>query len=402
MCGCSSVVECLSSKEEVASSSLVIRSIVFNSNNQTMTKKREQKILDALVAKGTVQGFLTQEDFLTIFAEPEENLPLLDNILINFYEKQIEIIGMDDNEKPDEAKISLFEENSLEKKLKVLRTIHANISSDPIRAYLQEIGRIPLLTAQEEIILAKQMEVGEKKAAEYLTTANLRLVVSIAKKYAHRGLDLLDLIQEGNIGLMRAVEKFDYKKGYKFSTYATWWIRQAITRAIADQARTIRIPVHMIETINQFNKAVNELSQKLQRTPTNKEVAKYMSIEESKVEEIKDISQTPASLEMSIGDDGTNKLADIVADLDVVSPDKYAENKYLQKQVNEALSQLSPRERKVLELRFGLEDSMSRTLEEVGKEFNVTRERIRQIEAKALKKMRTVEIEKMLYDYIKD
>ena len=366
-----------------------------------MTKKREQKILDNLVNKGTTQGFLTQEDFLDIFAEPEENLILLDDVFKTFYDKQIEVLGMDD-EVEGEGKADIFEENSLEKKLKVLRTIHANISSDPIRAYLQEIGRIPLLTAAEEIILAKGMRAGDKKSAEYLTTANLRLVVSIAKKYAHRGLDLLDLIQEGNIGLMRAVEKFDYEKGFKFSTYATWWIRQAITRAIADQARTIRIPVHMIETINQFNKAVNELSQKLQRAPTNKEVAKYMSIEESRVEEIKDISQIPASLEMSIGEDGTNKLSDILADTNIVSPDKYAENKYLQKQVNEALSQLSPRERKVLELRFGLEDSMSRTLEEVGREFNVTRERIRQIEAKALKKMRTPDIEKMLYDYIKD
>jgi RNA polymerase primary sigma factor len=367
-------------------------------STKAQTKKQE-KILSTLLDKGSLQGFLTQEDIFNLFPEPETDIEFLEEIFFNLYEKKIEVIGMDEEEEAPTS--SHAEPLTLEKKIKILRTIHANINSDPIRAYLQEIGRIPLLTAEEEVYLAKEIEMGNQEAAQHLTTANLRLVVSLAKKYANRGLDLLDLIQEGNVGLMRAVEKFDYRKGYKFSTYATWWIRQAITRAIADQARTIRIPVHMIETINQYTKALNELAIKYQRAPTDEEVAKHMKLEIEKVLEIKNISQVPTSLQMQIGDDHASVLADIIADEGAQSPEKYAEYTYLKKQLKEALSELNDRERKVLELRFGLEDGIQRTLEEVGQEFNVTRERIRQIEAKALKKLREKDYERILIDYVK-
>jgi RNA polymerase primary sigma factor len=367
-----------------------------------VSQVKKDRILETLVEKGTTQGFLTQEDLLTQIPEPEDSLEFLEDVFLAFYQKQVEVIGLDDEEAVStENPKDVNEPLTLEKKIKILRTIHANITSDAIRAYLQEIGRIPLLTAQEEVYLAKQIEMGDKDSSQHLTTANLRLVVSLAKKYANRGLDLLDLIQEGNVGLMRAVEKFDYRKGYKFSTYATWWIRQAITRAIADQARTIRIPVHMIETINQYSKALNELSLRLQRPPTDEEVAEYMSIELEKILEIKNISQVPTSLQMSIGDDNNSILADIIADESAQSPEKYAEYTYLKKQLKEALNELNDRERKVLELRFGLEDGIARTLEEVGQEFNVTRERIRQIEAKALKKLREKDYERILIDYVK-
>jgi len=367
----------------------------------SLQSKKKEKILNLLLEKGTLQGFLTQEDILSLLPEPENDIEFLEELFFSFYDKKVEIIGMDEEDEAGKVSSSTAEPLTLEKKIKILRTIHANINSDPIRAYLQEIGRIPLLTAEEEVYLAKEIEMGNQEASQHLTTANLRLVVSLAKKYANRGLDLLDLIQEGNVGLMRAVEKFDYRKGYKFSTYATWWIRQAITRAIADQARTIRIPVHMIETINQYTKALNELSIKLQRPPTDEEVAKYMKLELEKVLEIKNISQVPTSLQMQIGDDAQSVLADIIADEGAQSPEKYAEYTYLKKQLKEALSGLNDRERKVLELRFGLEDGIARTLEEVGQEFNVTRERIRQIEAKALKKLREKDYERILIDYVK-
>jgi RNA polymerase primary sigma factor len=367
-----------------------------------VSQSKKERIATTLIEKGSAQGFLTEVDILSLLPEPEDSLEFLEEIFLELNQKHIEIIGLEDEDAVDKEKTKEVNEPlTLEKKIKILRTIHANINSDPIRAYLQEIGRIPLLTAEEEVYLAKQIEMGDKNSAQHLTTANLRLVVSLAKKYANRGLDLLDLIQEGNVGLMRAVEKFDYRKGYKFSTYATWWIRQAITRAIADQARTIRIPVHMIETINQYTKALNELSLKLQRTPTDEEVAGYMKLDLEKILEIKNISQVPTSLQMAIGDDNNSVLADIIPDEGAQSPEKYAEYTYLKKQLREALGELNDREKKVLELRFGLEDGIARTLEEVGQEFNVTRERIRQIEAKALKKLREKDYERILIDYVK-
>ena len=271
---------------------------------------------------------------------------------------------------------------------------------DPVRMYLKEIGKVPLLSAEEEIELAKRMESGDESAKKRLAEANLRLVVSIAKRYLNRGLSFLDLIQEGNLGLIKAVDKFDYTKGYKFSTYATWWIRQAITRSIADQARTIRIPVHMVETINKLIRISRQLLQEYGREPTSEEIAKEMGITVEKVREIKKISQDPVSLETPIGEEEDSHLGDFIPDDDVPAPVDAAAYSMLKEQLMEVLDTLSDREKKVLMLRFGLEDGRPRTLEEVGKEFNVTRERIRQIEAKALRKLRHPSRSKKLKDYL--
>ena len=355
----------------------------------------KKKSIKYLVKKGKEQGFLTQEDLLDIFPTIEEEIELLDEIFEELQENEIEVLEPEDDLTPEEK-----EELTLEKKIKILKTIQTNISTDAIRSYLYEIGRIPLLTGEEEVILAKRIEKGDEEARQLLTTANLRLVVSIAKKYSKSNLELLDLIQEGNIGLMRAVEKFDYTKGFKFSTYATWWIRQAITRAIADQARTIRIPVHMIETINKFNKTGNLLATKLGRPATDEEIAKEMDIEVEKIAQIRKIKQNPTSLATPIGEEKDSKLQDIIPDDWSLSPEDYATGEYLKNQLHEILDSLQDRERRVLSLRFGLDDGVSRTLEEVGKEFGVTRERIRQIEAKALKKLKEKSTQQKLDDYI--
>lgn len=359
------------------------------------------KILNQLVNKGKTQGFLTQDDILNVFPTIEDDIDFLDKVFNRLQEEAIEVLDIEQQETPSK------EENlTLEKKIRILKTIQSTLSTDAIRSYLHEIGKIPLLTGEEEIILAKMIEADKTKtrptgeAAGLLTTANLRLVVSIAKKYAKRGLELLDLIQEGNMGLMKAVEKFDYTKGFKFSTYATWWIRQAITRAIADQARTIRIPVHMIETINKYNKVQTILATKFGRKPTNEEIAKEMGIEVDKIAEIVKISQNPSSLSTPIGEERESELQDLIADEWSASPEQIATQEYLRNQMNEILNTLQERERKVLALRFGLEDGVTRTLEEVGREFGVTRERIRQIEAKALKKLKEKSEEKVLQDYI--
>lgn len=357
--------------------------------------KKAKKNLKELIKRGQTQGYLTHDEVLEVFPEIEDDLVLLEYIIIKLQESDIEIIEpLEETEKQEERM-------DFEKKIQVLKQIRSHISTDPIRAYLHEIGKIPLLTAEEEVILAQRIEKGDKEAKDLLTTANLRLVVSIAKKYAKRGLDLLDLIQEGNIGLMRAVEKFEFRKGFKFSTYATWWIRQAITRAIADQARTIRIPVHMIETINKLSKVSNKLAAKLGRSPEPEEIAKEMNMEVDKVHEIIKIAQRPSSLDTPIGEDQDSKLADIIPDEYSVSPTELASWSFLKGQVGKMLKHLSDRERKVLELRFGLKDGVSRTLEEVGHEFKVTRERIRQIEAKALKRLKSPEIEQAFRDYLK-
>ncbi len=360
-------------------------------------RKKAKKKLKELIKKGLIQGYLTQDEVLQAFPEIEEDLSLLEYIVMKLQDNDVEII-----EPVDEVEKRVKPEKmNFEQKIKILKRIRSHISTDPIRAYLHEIGKIPLLTAEEEIILAKKIEKDDKEAKDLLTTANLRLVVSIAKKYAKRGLDLLDLIQEGNIGLMRAVEKFEFRKGFKFSTYATWWIRQAITRAIADQARTIRIPVHMIETINKLSKVVNKLSAKLGRSPEPEEIAEEMGLDVDKVHEIIKIAQRPSSLDTPIGEDGDSKLGDIIQDEYGVSPSDVASWAFLKKQINKMLENLSDRERKVLELRFGLKDGVSRTLEEVGHEFKVTRERIRQIEAKALKGLKSPEIRQAFTDYLK-
>jgi len=291
--------------------------------------------------------------------------------------------------------------NTRKKEIDLESTLPKTVAvDDPVRMYLKEIGKVPLLTAEEEIDLAKRMEEGEERAKQKLCEANLRLVVSIAKRYVGRGMLFLDLIQEGNLGLIKAVDKFDWRKGYKFSTYATWWIRQAITRSIADQARTIRIPVHMVETINKLMRVSRQLLQEYGREPTPEEIAAEMDISEEKVREILKIAQEPVSLETPIGEEEDSHLGDFIPDEDVPAPAEAAAFSMLKEQLIEVLDTLTEREQKVLKLRFGLEDGRARTLEEVGKRFDVTRERIRQIEAKALRKLRHPSRSKKLKDYL--
>ncbi len=302
------------------------------------------------------------------------------------------------NDEEDEKKSGVIIKSSGE--IEVTDAAKNIPTDDPVRMYFKEIGKVPLLTAEEERELAIRIEQGDEEAKKKLCESNLRLVVSIARRYLNRGLSFLDLIQEGNLGLIKAVEKFDYTKGYKFSTYATWWIRQAITRSIADQARTIRIPVHMVETINKLIRISRQLLQEYGREPTSEEIAREMGISVEKVREIKKISQDPVSLETPIGEEEDSHLGDFIPDEDIPSPVDAAAYSMLQKQLREVLDTLSEREKKVLILRFGLDDGRPRTLEEVGKEFNVTRERIRQIEAKALRKLRHPSRSKKLRDYL--
>lgn len=291
-------------------------------------------------------------------------------------------------------------EDLIEVKAPAAADTHSVSIDDPVKMYLKEIGKIPLLTAEEEVMIAKRMEAGDALAKKELAEANLRLVVSIAKRYVGRGMQFLDLIQEGNMGLMRAVDKFDYTKGFKFSTYATWWIRQAITRAIADQARTIRIPVHMVETINKLVRIQRQLIQDLGREPTNEEIAEEMGIDVEKVRDVRKIAQEPVSLETPIGEEEDSHLGDFIEDDTAIAPDDAANFTMLREQLDTVLGTLNDRERKVLELRFGLTDGTPRTLEEVGKEFNVTRERIRQIEAKALRKLKHPTRSSKLKDFL--
>ncbi|MBI2598853.1 RNA polymerase sigma factor RpoD [Candidatus Curtissbacteria bacterium] len=351
--------------------------------------------LRKLTRRGREQGFVTQEEILAIFPEPENHINEVDDLYFKFLEEGIDVFDTTEVDVSDVGKPI----TELEKELEGLATLEEGYLSDPVRMYLREIGRIALLTYEDEVSLAKRVEKNDKRARERLISANLRLVVSIAKKYVNRGLTLLDLIEEGNIGLMRAVEKYDWTRGYKFSTYATWWIRQAITRAIADQARTIRIPVHMVETINKFNRISRRLMQELGREPAPEEVAKEMEIGVDKVREIVKVSQEPASLEAPVGEEEDSRLGDFIQDASA-SPTDQATQALLKDHIREVLSTLSPREAKVLEYRFGLEDGKQRTLEEVGREFGVTRERIRQIEAKAIRKLRHPTRAKKLRDYL--
>jgi len=306
-----------------------------------------------------------------------------------------------DDVEPDVEELKEDEWTENEEDVPADTTYLDDISDDSVRLYLREIGKIPLLKADEELALAKRVVAGDKKAKDEMAEANMRLVVSIAKRYSGRGLDFLDLIQEGNTGLLRAVEKFDPEKGFKFSTYATWWIRQAITRAIADQARTIRIPVHMVETINKLLRTQRRLTQELNREPTNEEIAKAMEMEVDKVEYVMKIKQDITSLDASVRDDDDDSvLGDFIEDEDAAGPDESASTQLLKEQVQDILGVLTEREQKILKLRFGLEDGKSHTLEEVGQEFSVTRERIRQIEAKALAKLRKHKDAKKLYEYL--
>ena len=338
--------------------------------DQPLDAEQMDKIFDFLEASGV--------DVLRITENSADDLMLDDDM---------DIDGLDDEEEVELDKIDL--------------SVPEGVSiEDPVRMYLKEIGKVPLLSAEEEIELAKKMEQGDENAKKRLAEANLRLVVSIAKRYVGRGMLFLDLIQEGNLGLIKAVEKFDYRKGYKFSTYATWWIRQAITRAIADQARTIRIPVHMVETINKLIRVSRQLLQELGREPTQEEIAEEMDMPVDRVREILKISQEPVSLETPIGEEEDSHLGDFIQDDNVPVPADAAAFTLLKEQLVEVLGTLTEREQKVLRLRFGLDDGRARTLEEVGKEFNVTRERIRQIEAKALRKLRHPSRSRKLKDYL--
>ena len=362
-----------------------------------MLKPKTPKSVKDLVKQGKDNGFITQEDIFALYPKPEDHLEEIDELYAQLIKAGVDVFGTlsDQDEKDAQKAVS-----DLEKELESLATIHEGGISDPVRMYLKEIGRTPLLKFADEISLAKSYEKGERWAKQKLIESNLRLVVSIAKKYIGRGLSLLDLIQEGNQGLIRAVEKYDWRKGYKFSTYATWWIRQAITRAIADQARTIRIPVHMVETINRYLKISRKLMQELGREATPEEVAKEMEVDVTKVREIMKVSQEPTSLATPVGDDEDSLLGDFIQDTTQPSPYDSASRELLKEHLDEVLHTLSDREKRVLILRFGLEDGRPRTLEEVGVEFGVTRERIRQIEAKALRKLRHPSRSKKLRDYL--
>ncbi|MBC7707844.1 RNA polymerase sigma factor RpoD [Polaromonas sp.] len=355
-----------------------------------------------LLAKAKEQGKIDQRDIVALIPETAENAEILDALFTELAEGNIEITTTE----PDAATFTdeWAEEEVEDEDIDATTAVYLDddVADDSVRLYLREIGKIPLLSSEEELALANRVVAGEKDAKDQMAEANMRLVVSIAKRYVGRGLDLLDLIQEGNTGLLRAVEKFDPDKGFKFSTYATWWIRQAITRAIADQARTIRIPVHMVETINKLLRTQRRLTQELNREPSNEEIAKAMEIEVDKVEHIMKIKQDISSLDASIRDDEEDSvLADFIEDEDTVSPEESATGQLLKEQVKDMLGALTEREQKILKLRFGLEDGKSHTLEEVGQEFSVTRERIRQIEAKALAKLRKHRDAKKLHDYIK-
>ncbi|HAA89135.1 MAG TPA: RNA polymerase sigma factor RpoD [Peptococcaceae bacterium] len=364
--------------------------------------KESQLKIDAvkeLIERGKEKGSLTYREIMDALQGIELSPDQIDDIYEHFGAMGIDVLDTDgDGAEPGKGK---EEKPTPEEDLELDLSIPEGIAiDDPVRMYLKEIGRIPLLTPEEEIELAKRIEQGDEEAKRKLCEANLRLVVSIAKRYVGRGMLFLDLIQEGNLGLLKAVEKFDYRKGYKFSTYATWWIRQAITRAIADQARTIRIPVHMVETINKLVRVSRQLLQKLGREPTPEEIAKEMGISVERVQEIMKIAQEPVSLETPIGEEEDSHLGDFIEDEDALAPAEAASSTLLREQLEEVLETLTPREREVLRLRFGLDDGRPRTLEEVGQKFNVTRERIRQIEAKALRKLRHPSRSKKLKDYL--
>ena len=351
----------------------------------------KKTVLFELIEKGKQKGMLTYKEIMDAFEETEMGSEHIEKIYETLENLGIDVVGDIEEELED---IQLTEEE-----LEI--TVPEGVSiDDPVRMYLKEIGKVPLLSAEEEIELAKEWKKEMLKQKESLLKANLRLVVSIAKRYVGRGMLFLDLIQEGNLGLIKAVEKFDYRKGYKFSTYATWWIRQAITRAIADQARTIRIPVHMVETINKLIRVSRQLLQELGKEPQPEEIAKEMNLPVEKVRDIMKISQEPVSLETPIGEEEDSHLGDFIPDDDVPAPADAAAFTLLKEQLIDVLDTLTPREEKVLRLRFGLDDGRARTLEEVGKEFNVTRERIRQIEAKALRKLRHPSRSKKLKDYL--
>jgi len=362
-----------------------------------MLKNRFPKTLSDLLKQGEEDGFLVQDDILLIYQDPEKHITEIDEFFDKALRKGIDIFETVSNREESEAKKTAEE---IERELEQLVVLKHGESLDPIKMYLKEIGKTPLLSFDQEIDLAKKYEKEDMNAKEKLIRANLRLVVSIAKKYLGRRLSFLDLIQEGNRGLIRGVEKYDWRRGYKFSTYATWWIRQAITRAIADQSRTIRIPVHMVDHINRYYKTQRRLTQKLGREPSIKEVAKEMIMTVDEVENLMKISQQPKSLSTPVGDDKEATLEQFVADQNQPTMYDKVSRELLKDALGKVLDTLSPRERKVLIMRFGLEDGKPKTLEEVGREFRVTRERIRQIEAKAIRKLKHPTRARKLKDFL--
>lgn len=369
----------------------------MDENTQAKFDERLKELLNVAKKKKNVLEYQEISDFFTDMALEEEQF---DKILETLELNNVDVLRITEEDEVDDEEIILTEEDEVDVENIDLSVPDGISIEDPVRMYLKEIGKVPLLSAEEEIELAKKMETGDEEAKKRLAEANLRLVVSIAKRYVGRGMLFLDLIQEGNLGLIKAVEKFDYRKGYKFSTYATWWIRQAITRAIADQARTIRIPVHMVETINKLIRVSRQLLQELGREPQPEEIAEEMNMQVDRVREILKISQEPVSLETPIGEEEDSHLGDFIQDDNVPVPADAAAFTLLKEQLVEVLGTLTEREQKVLRLRFGLDDGRARTLEEVGKEFNVTRERIRQIEAKALRKLRHPSRSRKLKDYL--
>ena len=372
-----------------------------NTERNEKEEKFQAKLKELLALAKKKKNVLEYQEISDFFQDMELNAEQFEKILDFLETSNIDVLRITDNDDDTvDDEILLDEEEEVEVE-KIDLSVPDGVSiEDPVRMYLKEIGKVPLLSAEEEIELAKRMELGDQEAKKRLAEANLRLVVSIAKRYVGRGMLFLDLIQEGNLGLIKAVEKFDHTKGFKFSTYATWWIRQAITRAIADQARTIRIPVHMVETINKLIRVSRQLLQELGREPTPEEIAKEMDMPVERVREILKISQEPVSLETPIGEEEDSHLGDFIQDDNVPVPADAAAFTLLKEQLEEVLGTLTEREQKVLTLRFGLEDGRARTLEEVGKEFNVTRERIRQIEAKALRKLRHPSRSRKLKDYL--
>ncbi len=364
------------------------------------SKNHSSEIVENLLSKGNKNGgTLTYGELVEALQQEDLTPDEIDRMYDTFSQQGIEII--DDSATADVGDDDIDVDDKDAEEVEIDLSVPEGISiDDPVRMYLKEIGRVPLLTADEEVALAKRMQEGDEVAQKRLAEANLRLVVSIAKRYVGRGMLFLDLIQEGNLGLIKAVEKFDYTKGYKFSTYATWWIRQAITRAIADQARTIRIPVHMVETINKLIRVSRQLLQQLGREPSPEEIAKEMDISVERVREIMKIAQEPVSLETPIGEEEDSHLGDFIEDQDAPAPADAASFMLLKEQLEEVLDTLTPREEKVLRLRFGLDDGRARTLEEVGQNFGVTRERIRQIEAKALRKLRHPSRSRKLKDFL--
>ena len=372
-----------------------------NLADSKMSEKEFKNKLNSLIKEYKKAGKVQYDELNKKFAEPMNlNADQMDKIIEHVEDAGISVV--DENGEPSKASLKAADHTAEEAKKETSSSLSSGVKvNDPVRMYLKEIGRVPLLSADEEKELALKIEQGDEEAKQHLAEANLRLVVSIAKRYVGRGMSLLDLIQEGNMGLMKAVEKFDYRKGFKFSTYATWWIRQAITRAIADQARTIRIPVHMVETINKLIRIQRQMLQDLVREPIPEEIGAEMDMPTQKVRDILKIAQEPVSLETPIGEEDDSHLGDFIEDQDATSPADHAAYELLKEQLNDVLDTLTDREENVLRLRFGLDDGRTRTLEEVGKVFGVTRERIRQIEAKALRKLRHPSRSKQLKDFMR-